>query len=483
MTTPRRYGVYSNGEFRDAASGKTFESINPATGECVAVVAEGDREDIDRAVQAAAQAFPAWSKKAASVRGKALAKLAQLVEANREELAKLETLDVGKPINDSLKIDLVTAVDALEYFAGIANKVEGETVPVPGRFINFTLREPYGVVGGITPWNYPLLQAIWKIAPAVAAGNTVLIKPAEQAPITTLELARLSLEAGFPPGVINVVPGYGETAGHALVTHPGVRKIAFTGSTEVGKLVARNAAETLKPVSLELGGKSPFIVFADADMDAAVSTAFFSIFSNMGEVCTAGSRLFLEASIHDQFLEKLAARAQKIVLGDPMDPKTTMGPLISKEQLEKVEMYVDLGKKEGAKLVLGGSRPADPGLARGFFFAPTIFDQVQNRMRIAQEEIFGPVLSMLTFQSEEEVVKLANDTVYGLAASVFSRDGAKALRVASALEAGNMWVNTWGAVNSASPYGGYKMSGYGREMGFAAMEMYTQVKSVWVNLR
>ncbi len=483
MTTPRKYGVFINGEFRDAASGKTFESINPATGECVAVAAEGDREDVDRAAQAAAQAFPAWSKKAASVRGKALAKLAQLVEANRKELAKLETLDVGKPINDSLKIDLVTAVDALEYFAGIANKVEGETIPVPGRFINFTQREPYGVVGGITPWNYPLLQAIWKIAPAVAAGNTVVIKPAEQTPLTTLELARLSAEAGFPPGVVNVVPGYGETAGHALVTHPTVRKIAFTGSTEVGKLIARNAAEALKPVSLELGGKTPFIVFADADMDAAVSTAFFSIFSNMGEVCTAGSRLFLEESIHDQLLEKLKVRAMKIVVGDPMDPKTTMGPLISKEQREKVEMYVDLGKKEGARLVLGGSRPTDPSLAPGFYFTPTIFDQVQNRMRIAQEEIFGPVLSVLTFYTEEEAIAQANDSIYGLAASVFTRDGAKSLRIASALEAGNMWVNTWGAVNSASPYGGYKMSGYGREMGFAAMEMYTQVKSVWVNLR
>jgi acyl-CoA reductase-like NAD-dependent aldehyde dehydrogenase len=283
--------------------------------------------------------------------------------------------------------------------------------------------------------------------------------------------------------VINVVPGYGETAGHALVTHPTVRKIAFTGSTEVGKLIARNAAETLKPVSLELGGKSPFVVFADADMEAAVSTAFMSIFSNMGEVCTAGSRLFLEAAIHDEFLEKLKARAGKIVVGDPMDTKTTMGPLISKEQLEKVEMYADLGKKEGAKLVMGGGRPTDPSLARGFFFLPTIFDQVQNRMRIAQEEIFGPVLSVLTFQNEDEVIKVANDTIYGLAASVFTRDGAKALRVATALDAGNMWVNTWGAVNSASPYGGYKMSGYGREMGFASLELYTQVKSIWVNLR
>ena len=483
MTTPRRYGLFINGEFCDAASGKTFESINPATGECIAVVAEGDGEDIDRAVQAAAKAFPGWSKKAPSARAKALAKMAQLVDANKEELARLETLDVGKPINDSLKIDLVTAVDAFEYFAGIVSKIEGETVPVPGRFLNFTVREPYGVVGGITPWNYPLLQAIWKIAPAVAAGNTVVIKPAEQAPLTTLELGRLSVEAGFPPGVINIVPGYGETAGHALVTHPLVRKIAFTGSTEVGKLIARNAAETLKPVSLELGGKSPFIVFADADMDAAVSTAFFSIFSNMGEVCTAGSRLFLEASVHDEFLEKLKARAQKIVVGDPLDPKTTMGPLISKEQLERVEMYVGLGREGGAKLVLGGSRPADPSLARGFFFMPTIFDQVQNGMRISQEEIFGPVLSVLTFQNEEEAIRLANDTIYGLAASVFSRDGAKTLRVATALEAGNMWVNTWGAVNSASPYGGYKMSGYGREMGFASMELYTQVKSVWVNLR
>ncbi len=483
MTTPRKYGLFINGEFCDAASGKTFDSINPATGECVAVIAEGDREDVDRAVRSAAKAFPGWSRKAPSARAKALAKMAQLMEANREELARLETLDVGKPINDSLKIDLVTAVDAFEYFAGIASKIEGETVPVPGRFLNFTVREPYGVVGGITPWNYPLLQAIWKIAPAVAAGNTVVIKPAEQAPLTTLELARLSVEAGFPPGAINVVPGYGETAGHALVTHPLVRKIAFTGSTEVGKLIARNAAETLKPVSLELGGKSPFIVFADADMDAAVSTAFFSIFSNMGEVCTAGSRLFLEASIHHEFLEKLKARAQKIVVGDPLDPKTTMGPLISKEQLEKVETYVGLGKEEGAKLVLGGSRPGDPSLARGFFFMPTIFDQVQNRMRIAQEEIFGPVLSVLAFQNEEEAIQLANDTIYGLAASVFSRDGAKALRVATAVEAGNMWVNTWGAVNSASPYGGYKMSGYGREMGFASMELYTQVKSIWVNLR
>lgn len=475
-----RYQLFINGEFVDAQNGGSIPIINPATGEQFAAVADGQAVDIDRAVEAAHAAFPSWSSKHMSSRGKLLYKLAQLVDRDRQQLAELETRNVGKPIRDTTRIDLYTAVDALEYFAGFGGKLRGETIPVPGRFLNYTVREPYGVVGGIIPWNYPLLQAIWKIAPAIMAGNTVVLKPAEQAPLTPLELARLSAEAGFPEGVINVVPGYGETAGAALVQHPLVRKIGFTGSTAVGREIGKAAAAHVKPVTLELGGKSPNIIFADADLRSAIPIAASAIFANMGEVCTAGSRLLVEESVHETVIQQLIERTKRIVVGDPMDPDTTMGPIVTEEQFQRVNSYIKAGFDEGAQAAYQWHGEVNP---RGYFVGPVIFDNVSNNFRIAREEIFGPVLSVIPFKSEEEAVAIANDTEFGLGAGIHTTNIGRALRMASAVRAGNVWVNSYGNVHSASPYGGYLQSGHGREMGFSVMEEYTQVKSVWVSQR
>src|SRR5437868_2086483 len=482
--TPRKYQLFIDGQWVDAESGKTFETPNPATGQTLAEVAEADKADVDKAVAAARRAFEGkWSRMSARDRGRLLYKLAELIEARAKELAALETADNGKPIRESLYVDLAQVVENFEYFAGYATKIEGETIPVPGRMFNYTLREPLGVCGQIIPWNFPLLMAAWKLAPALAAGNTVVLKPAEQTPVGAMELAKLIQEAGFPEGVVNIVPGYGETAGAALAAHPGIDKIAFTGSTEVGKLIARAAADNLTRVSLELDGKAPNIVFADSDLEQAVAGAMMGIFYNQGQVSCAGSRLFVEESVKDNFLSKLSDRAAKINVGDPMNKATQMGPQVSEEQLNRIKGYVDIARAEGATVVTGGESPRfDGAFEKGYFFSPTIFSEVKNSMRVAQEEIFGPVVSVITFKDEDDLIKQANDTIYGLSAGIWTRDITRAHRFAKEIKAGVVWINTFNMFNAASPFGGYKQSGYGREMGRHALELYTQVKSVWVDL-
>jgi betaine-aldehyde dehydrogenase len=482
--TPRKYQLFIDGQWVDAASGKTFETPNPATGATLAEVAEGDKEDIDRAVAAARRAFEGkWSKMSARDRGRLIYKLSQLIEARTQELAALETADNGKPIRESSYVDLPQVVENFEYFAGWATKIEGETIPVPGQMFNYTLREPVGVCGQIIPWNFPLLMAAWKLAPALAAGNTVVLKPAEQTPVTAMELGKLIQEAGFPDGVVNIVPGFGETAGAALASHAGIDKIAFTGSTEVGKLIARAAADNLTKVSLELGGKAPNIVFADADMEQAVNGAMMGIFFNQGQVCCAGSRIFIDARVKDEFLGRFQEKAAKIKVGDPMDASTQMGPQVSEEQLNRIKGYVDIAREEGASVLTGGCPPQLEGdFQKGFFFQPTIFGEVKNTMRVAQEEIFGPVTSVITFDGEEDLIRQANETIYGLSAGIWTKDVTRAHRFAKAIRAGVVWINTFNMFNAASPFGGFKQSGYGREMGRHALEMYTQVKSVWVDL-
>jgi aldehyde dehydrogenase (NAD+) len=482
--TPRKYQLFIDGKFVDAESGKTFTTPNPATGETLAEVAEADKADIDKAVEAARRAYEGkWSRMSARDRGRLLYKLSQLIEEHSAELAALETSDNGKPIRESSYVDLPQVVENFEYFAGYATKIEGETIPVPGQMFNYTLREPLGVCGQIIPWNFPLLMAAWKLAPALAAGNTIVLKPAEQTPVTAMELAKLIQEAGFPDGVVNIVPGYGETAGASLASHPGIDKIAFTGSTEVGKLVAREAAQNLTKVSLELGGKAPNIIFADADMEQAVNGAMMGIFFNQGQVCCAGSRLFIAEEVKDEFLERFKERAQRVKVGNPMDASTHMGPQVSEEQLNRIKGYVDIARGEGATVLTGGEPPQLEGdFQNGYFFQPTIFCDVKNQMRVAQEEIFGPVTSAITFSNEEELIKQANETIYGLSAGIWTRDITRAHRFAKEIHAGTIWINTFNMFNAASPFGGFKQSGYGREMGKHALELYTHIKSVWVDL-
>lgn len=481
---PQTYQLFIDGQWVDAESGKTFTTPNPATGQPLAEVAEADKVDIDKAVAAARRAYEGkWSKMSARDRGRLLYKLSLLIEEHSAELAALETSDNGKPIKESLYVDLPQVVENFEYFAGWATKIEGETIPVPGQMFNYTLREPIGVCGQIIPWNFPLLMAAWKLAPALAAGNTIVLKPAEQTPVGAMELAKLIQEAGFPEGVVNVVPGYGESAGAALAAHPGIDKVAFTGSTEVGKLIAKAAAENLTKVSLELGGKAPNIVFADSNLDQAVAGAMMGIFYNQGQVCCAGSRLFVEESVKDEFLSKLTERAERIAVGDPMDKSTQMGPQVSEEQLSRIKGYVDIARDEGAAVLTGGTSPdLDGAFKKGYFFRPTIFADVTNKMRVAQEEIFGPVVSVISFKDEDDLIKQANDTIYGLSAGIWTKDITRAHRFAREIKAGVVWINTYNMFNAASPFGGYKQSGYGREMGRHALDLYTQVKSVWVDL-
>jgi len=470
-----------NNEWVDSASGKAFDVVNPSTETTLAQVAEGDKADIDRAVAAARRAFEGgpWKKMSARERGRILNKAAQLLEKNKAEFAELETMNNGKPISETMHADLPLSIDCFEYYAGLADKIHGDTIPVSNDFFNYTLREPAGVVGQIIPWNFPLLMAAWKLGPALATGCTVVLKPAEQTPMTALRLGEIFLEAGLPPGVLNIVPGYGPTAGAALATHMDVDKVAFTGSTEIGKLVMKMAADSnLKRVSLELGGKAPNIVFADSDMDAAINGTLRGIFFNQGEVCCAGSRLFLERKIHDEFMSKLKERTEKLTLGDPLDPKTQMGAQVSKEQYDKILGYIEKGKQQGAKVVTGGA----PSRSPGYFIKPTVFDGVQDQMAIAQEEIFGPVVSTLTFDSIEELIPRANNTIYGLSAGIWTRDISKAHRLAREIKAGTIWVNCYNCFDAASPFGGFKQSGFGRELGKYALELYTQVKSVWVGL-
>lgn len=474
--------LHIGGEWIESASGSTFKTVSPATGEVIAEVAEGGAPDIELAVEAARRAFEGpWRSLDAAERGAILWRIADTIEERSEELARLESLDNGKPIREAM-IDLRMVVDTFRYFAGWATKIEGETIPVRGSILNYTLREPIGVIGAIIPWNFPLLMAAWKVAPALACGNTVVLKPAEETPLTALELAAVGADVGLPPGVLNVVPGLGGVAGAALVASEGVDKIAFTGSTEVGREIMRRAADTLTPVSLELGGKSPNIIFADADLEAAMRGAFAGIFYNGGQCCTAGSRLLVEESIHDQLIEALIERATRFRPGDPLDPQTRMGPLVSEAQLERVLGYIESGLEGGARLAVGGKRAEFEGEEKGYWVEPTIFERVAPDQVIAQEEIFGPVLTTMTFSSEEEAIEIANGTIYGLAAGIWTKDIKRAHRVAQRINAGTVWINTYHPLDPASPFGGYKHSGYGRELGRYALDLYTQIKSVWVDL-
>jgi len=469
-------------EWVNSKSGKTFPTINPSTGEEIAQIAEADSQDVDRAVKIAREAFrqdSPWRKMSAAERGRLLNKLADLIEANADELARLESLDNGKPYSVALAADLPLTIACYRYYAGWADKVQGKTIPINGPYFCYTRLEPVGVVGQIIPWNFPLLMQAWKLAPALATGNTIIMKPAEQTPLTALRVGELILEAGFPPGVVNILPGYGPTAGAAIARHNDIDKVAFTGSTEVGHLIMEAAAKSnLKRVTLELGGKSPNIVFADADLEQAVEGSHFALFFNQGQCCCAGSRLYVEEKVYDEFVERSVARAKKRTVGDPLDPTTEQGPQVDDAQFDKVMSYIDSGKQEGAKMLCGGDRVG----SRGYFIRPTVFADVKDDMKIAQEEIFGPVMSILKFKDVDDMVERANKTMYGLAAGVWTRDIGKAHAVANSVRAGTVWVNCYDVFDAAAPFGGFKQSGIGRENGEYGLQQYTEVKTVTVKL-
>lgn len=477
---PKR--LFIDGKWVEAASGKTFETHNPSTGELLASVAEGDSEDIDRAVDAARRAFNGpWRKFKPYERQALLLKLADLVEEHFDELAALDTLDMGAPISRT-RGSRLRALGMLRYYAGQATSIQGETIEnsLPGEYISYTLKEPIGVVGAIIPWNGPLTATIWKIGPALATGCTVVLKPAEEAPLTPLRMAELCQEAGVPPGVVNVVTGYGETAGAALSAHPNVDKVAFTGSHITGQKIIQASAGNLKRVSLELGGKSPDVVFADADLDVAVPGASMAVFANSGQICSAGTRLFVEQTIYEEFTARVAAFSKTLRVGNSSDPATQVGPLVSYEQLDRVTGYLSIGRQEGARALSGGAQLTDGDMAKGFFVPPTVFADVRDDMRIAQEEIFGPIISAIPFTDIDEVIERSNRTSFGLGSGLWTRDLSKAHKMAKGIRAGSVWINCYQAMDPAVPFGGYKMSGYGRESGKQHVEEYLNLKAVWI---
>jgi acyl-CoA reductase-like NAD-dependent aldehyde dehydrogenase len=476
--------MFIGGQWVDAVSGKRTEIRNPANGELITTASEGDKEDVDRAVAAARKAFAEgpWPKMKPNERARLLLKLADLIEENAEELAHLDTLDYGQPVSLTTGF-AAAAADNFRYYAGWTTKIAGETLPssTPGNIFNYTRREPIGVCAGIVPWNAPLMNAIMKISAPLAVGNTVIVKPSEETPISLLRFAELVQEAGFPDGVVNIVTGYGQTVGAALASHPDVDKIAFTGSTITGREIIRNSAENIKKVTLELGGKSAHIIFADADYETALANAANSIFFNSGQVCFAGSRLFIESKIYDKFLADLADYSKRYKVGDGFDQDTVIGPLISAKQKNRVLNYLEIGRREGAEMIIGGEAH-EIELANGYYVKPTVLANVHNDMTIAREEIFGPVVSGMPFDDMDEVINLANDTVYGLGGGICTTDLRKAHKVAHALRTGNVWVNTYNITEPNSPFGGYKQSGLGRENGAASIDMYTEIKNIWINL-
>ncbi|MAQ91547.1 MAG: betaine-aldehyde dehydrogenase [Rhodopirellula sp.] len=478
--TIRQTQCFIGGEWIPAESGETFETIHPATGEVIAQVAKGDEADVNKAVAAARKAFDEgpWRQMDARERGEIMYRLADLIEAEMEELAALETLDNGKPISDSLAADLPLTIDCLRYYAGYADKIHGQTIPVRGNYFTYTKKEPVGVVGQIIPWNFPMLMVAWKWGPALAAGCTIVMKPAEQTPLTCLRMARLAQKAGIPDGVINVVPGFGPTAGAAIVKHPGIDKVAFTGEYKTAQTIMADASQTLKRLTFELGGKSPNVVFNDADLDAAAAGSHFGLYFNQGQCCCAGSRLFVQEDVHDEFVAKLVAMNQSRVVGDPFDKATQQGPQVDQAQFDKILKYIDIGKNEGAQCLTGGARHGE----EGFFIEPTLFDGVTDQMQIATDEIFGPVMSILTFKDTEDLIERANNTFYGLAAAVWSRDIGKAHLLADRVRAGTVWVNCYDVFDAAAPFGGFKMSGIGRELGEEGLKNYLETKTVTVAL-